>query len=61
MKNWIWWQAQYYEEATPVGGYFNISNEHEKDTRIFVSSFDGVGPFERGKIKKTKRIGFNVK
>jgi hypothetical protein len=57
-----WWYIDYQkfssEDATPVYGYYNITQE--EDSRIFKSSFTDEGPFSRKEdVKKT--IGFNYK
>jgi hypothetical protein len=58
MKDWIWHQKFWGNDATSVGSYYNISNDSKSG--LFVSSFDDVGPFERSKQEK-QTIGFPSK
>lgn len=55
IKNWIWHQKFGANEAESVNSYFNISNEAQEN-KLFLSSFDGTGLFNRQ--NKRKQIGF---
>ena len=57
MKDWLTWEEdpQYNVEAVSVGSHSNITNDKENEP-LFVSCFDGKGPFNREEPKQP--IGF---
>lgn len=61
IKNWIWWQAFYSDDAVSVGSYYNISHTPESKPLFeskpkFVSELNGV--FKRD---DSRPIGFKNK
>lgn len=62
MKNWIWHQKFYSDDAVYVGSYYNITHEPEENDSLFKSEpkfksqLNGV--FKRDVKPKKNKIGF---